>query len=314
MPSHPKRPPGLRRTIWASGTPCPISTVPSSKAGVTIFAPLALAIATASPTSSRCASVTRIRSGLPTSSSLIPAAASGFPVMKGLVMMTLPLGEVMRKNEQVSHSSLTGLVCASAVELKGFASATSSTSATLATCGMDSSLSVPVNAPERPAIPWRAARCALSRHDEVEPRVAAPIPAHDPHRQLAPVEAVGAVARLVRKVQLRRQHPAARRLHLDVNVARAPRVCAGNDGVQLEASLRVGEDMPAIAVAPVVVVARLVAVPEVEQGARHRPALRREDQSREKQPLGLAARLGERAAPRRIGGVERARGLRRGGV
>ncbi len=43
----------------------------------------------------------------------------------------------------------------------------------------------------------------LSRDDEVDSRVALSALAHYLHRQLAAVDAVGAVAGLVRKVQLR---------------------------------------------------------------------------------------------------------------
>src|SRR3972149_190867 len=120
----------------------------------------------------------------------------------------------------------------------------------------------------------------LSRDDEIDSRVALCPLARYLHRQLAAVAAVGAVAGLVRKVQLRCQNTATRRLHLDVNVARAPWVFAGDNGLQVVTSLRVGEHVPAITKTLVVVCARLVAMPEVEQCIRYRLALLRERETR----------------------------------
>src|SRR3990170_7703576 len=151
----------------------------------------------------------------------------------------------------------------------------------------------------------------LSRDDEIDSRVALCTLARYLHRQLAAVAAVGAVAGLVRKVQLRCQNTATRRLHLDVNVARAPWVFAGDNGLQVVTSLRVGEHVPAITKTLVVVCARLVAMPEVEQCIRYRLALRREHETRQREPFGLAALLAPRVAPRRIRGEEGTRGLRR---
>jgi hypothetical protein len=88
--------------------------------GVTIFAPVLIAISSVEPTSSRCPSATTITSAFGTSATF--TGLSGF-VTNGFVTMTLPVGEVNRKMDQDSHSILTGAVCVGA----GTANATSIT-------------------------------------------------------------------------------------------------------------------------------------------------------------------------------------------
>ena len=63
---------------------------------------------------------------------------------------------------------------------------------------------------------------------------------------------------------------AAGRLDLDVDVLGAARILARHDGLQHESPIGVGVLVAAQGVAPVVVGARTVGLPEVEPGARDR--------------------------------------------
>jgi tripartite ATP-independent transporter DctM subunit len=89
------------------------------------------------------------------------------------------------------------------------------------------------------------------------------------HHQLGPVEEIALVAFLTRKIQLGREDAATRRLHLDVEVARAARVQRRHDRLQPVAALRVGVLVPAVAEAAVVVLALLVRVPELQKRVGH---------------------------------------------
>src|SRR3954470_1274625 len=109
--------------------------------------------------------------------------------------------------------------------------------------------------------------------DESEPRAPPVARAGDVHQQRAREDPVRAVARLAGEVQLCREDLAVGTLHLDVDVARPAGIQAGNDRPQRVAAARVGELVPAQAVALVVVPAGGVGLPEVEQRAADRPAL-----------------------------------------
>src|SRR5712691_8834517 len=72
---------------------------------VMILAPVARAISSVDPTSSRCPSATTMTSAFGKSATL--TLLSGL-VTNGLISTTLPVGEVSRKIDQENHSSLTG--------------------------------------------------------------------------------------------------------------------------------------------------------------------------------------------------------------
>src|SRR6266852_2337370 len=76
-----------------------------------ILAPVASAISSLEPTSSRWPSATTITSTLGKSATL--TGLSGFAT-KGLVRITSPEGAVRRKIDQEKYSSVTGFCCASA--------------------------------------------------------------------------------------------------------------------------------------------------------------------------------------------------------
>src|SRR5213075_848628 len=97
-----------------------------------------------------------------------------------------------------------------------------------------------------------AVETARSRDDEVEGALAASAHAHD---ELGVERAVALVLRLVREIELRREDAAARRLHLDMDVARAAGVHSGQDRLQAPAPVGIGELVAAIAEGPIVVVA-----------------------------------------------------------
>src|SRR6187402_961406 len=84
------------------------------------------------------------------------------------------------------------------------------------------------------------------------------------YQQLSTEQLILPDARLAREIELRGEHPAALRLYLDVEVARAPRIVARHDGAEAEAPVRVGELVGAQAEAGIVVVALGVGVPQVE--------------------------------------------------
>src|SRR3954447_3780283 len=152
------------------------------------------------------------------------------------------------------------------------------------------------------------------RQYEPELRAAAAAGAPDVHEQRAVEDAVRAVARLAGEVELRREDLAVGALHLDVDVARAPGIEAGHDRPQRVAPAGVGELVAAQAVAPVVVLAAGVPLPEVEQRAAHRPAPRVDDIARDEQRGAANAVDHEVRAPGRVRRVVRALGLGLGRV
>src|SRR5262245_11487534 len=115
----------------------------------------------------------------------------------------------------------------------------------------------------------------------------------DAHQQVLAKQAVGAVLGLARKVELGGEHAAARRLDLDVEVARAPRIGTGHDRAKAITARGIGVLVAAQPEALVVVVALLVGLPEVDQGARHRPAVSGQHHARELDQLPARARLAQ---------------------
>ena len=87
-------------------------------------------------------------------------------------------------------------------------------------------------------------------------------PAGRAQLQLGQVQPIALVARVTGEVHLRGEDAPARRLHLDVDVARAAGVLRRDDRLQPVTALRVGVLVPAVAEAAVVVGALLVRVPE----------------------------------------------------
>src|SRR5262249_6527081 len=129
--------------------------------------------------------------------------------------------------------------------------------------------------------------------------------------EVAPVETVVAVAGVAGKIELRGQDPAALWLDLQVVMACASGVQGRHDAFEMVAPLAVGELVPAVAVAAIVVLAVLVGVPHIDQRVCERLALRRKHASADDEALRLAARLHERGAKRGIGREERSLGLAR---
>src|SRR5712671_32605 len=132
-----------------------------------------------------------------------------------------------------------------------------------------------------------------------------------PHQQLLAKQAVAAVRRLVREIELRGQQPSGRRLNLQVKVARAAGIDRRHDGAEAVASLGVGVLVAAQAEAGVVVVAGVVGLPQVEQRMGHRPAGRIEHEAGELDRTTLHAGLDQVGALGRARLEERAFGLAR---
>src|SRR5262249_61163237 len=105
----------------------------------------------------------------------------------------------------------------------------------------------------------------------------------------------------VRKIELSGEHALLRRLHLDVVVAGAAGKERGQDGAQAVAAVGIGEQMPAIGKAGVVVLAALVGMPEVEERLRDRPAGAGQNLPAELDSPRRAVRLDEIGAQRRTG-------------
>jgi hypothetical protein len=96
-----------------------------------------------------------------------------------------------------------------------------------------------------------------------------------------PVRGIG---RFVWKVELRDQRRLFRCLRDDVDVASAAGIESRHDGLQLEATILIHKLMTAQAIALVVVDPRIVRLPEIEQGARNRLAVRGVNEAGDNQP------------------------------
>src|SRR6516164_3260157 len=130
---------------------------------------------------------------------------------------------------------------------------------------------------------------------EIEPRGEDALGLGHAHHQLAAEQSIAAVHRLIRKIELSGEHALLRRLHLDMVVAGAAGVERRQDGAQAVAALGIGEQMPAIAKAGVVVLAAIVGMPEVEERLRDGAAGARQNLPAELDPARRAAKL-ERSA------------------
>src|SRR5882762_8657297 len=123
-------------------------------------------------------------------------------------------------------------------------------------------------------------------------------------------ELVSAILRLIRKIELGRQHRPLRRLDLDVIVAGAPGIEARHDGAEGVAPLCVGEDVAAQTEALVVVFAAGVGMPQVNQRICDRAARAGEYHARKLDRAARDASLAQIAAPRRLRLEERPFSLR----
>src|SRR5499426_4519692 len=159
-----------------------------------------------------------------------------------------------------------------------------------------------------------ALSCAALPHAEYEIEASRQAAAGlgDFHQELAAEQAVAAVLRLAGKVELRRQHAAAGRLHLHVIVARAAFIGAGHHREEAVAPLGVGELMAAQAETGIVVVAGVVGMPEIDQRACDRPAAAREHEADKLDRLSLDAGLAQVETLGRARLEERAFGLAEG--
>src|SRR5262245_33590015 len=91
-------------------------------------------------------------------------------------------------------------------------------------------------------------------------------------QKLATEQAVLSVVRLPGEVELRRQQPSRGWRDLHMEVARAALIGARNDGTKAIATLGVGTLMSTQAKARIVVVARIVGLPEINDSAWYRLA------------------------------------------
>src|SRR5262249_21175788 len=100
-----------------------------------------------------------------------------------------------------------------------------------------------------------------------------------PHAQdeLTVEDGVARVGGFAGEVELSRQHWSFPRLYLEVKMAGALGIDAGHDRLQAITALVVRELMAPQAIARVVVVAAVVGMPDVDQRARHRLAIRQPD-------------------------------------
>src|SRR2546425_529188 len=114
------------------------------------------------------------------------------------------------------------------------------------------------------------AGCASVEH-EMEASAARLLLRVDGHEELGSEEPVPPVARLAGEVELRGQHAPAARLNLDVEVPCPAGVEAGDDGREPATAFVIGELMAAQAETFVVVLARVIGMPEIEQRAGNRP-------------------------------------------
>ena len=95
-------------------------------------------------------------------------------------------------------------------------------------------------------------------------------------------------------------------------VAGAAGIERGHDGAELIAPRFVGEHMPAAAEAAIVVIAFIIGVPQIDQRARYRPAVARQNKPRQYDRPPAKSGLAQVGALRRTRLVERPFGLRRG--
>lgn len=107
-------------------------------------------------------------------------------------------------------------------------------------------------------------------------------------------EVVALVLGLAREVELGGEHGTALGLHLHVDVPGPAGIHRRHDRLEPVRPGGVGEQVAAQPVPLVVVVTVVVGVPEVQQGARGRPARGRQDYSRD-DDLGSAVDVGEEA-------------------
>src|SRR5439155_8677741 len=94
--------------------------------------------------------------------------------------------------------------------------------------------------------------------DEVESGGLAVAGVPDGHHEVLTKDTITLVARLVGEIELGRERRLIGRLHLDVDMARAAGVEAGDDRLQAKAAVGVGELVPAHLEAAVVVVTPVV--------------------------------------------------------
>jgi len=117
-----------------------------------------------------------------------------------------------------------------------------------------------------PPAPGAAAR---SLDDEIEPTESALVDVAEPHEQSCVKQAVASIPRLIREIQLGRQHRPTGPSNLDVNMSRAPGIETGHDGGKPPEAHVVRELMAPQFETLIVVCARLVGLPELHKRPRH---------------------------------------------
>ena len=101
------------------------------------------------------------------------------------------------------------------------------------------------------------------------------------HQQLAAEQTIRAIVCFAGKIELRGEHAAARRLHLDVKVAGPPFVGRRHDGEKAIAACGIGELMAAQPEAGVVIDSLGISLPEIDERVLHRPAAAGQDETGE---------------------------------
>src|ERR1700675_1519378 len=113
------------------------------------------------------------------------------------------------------------------------------------------------------------------------------------HQEARRIVVVGLVARFEREIELRRQDAPARPRHLEVIMPRALRIESRLDRCEAVMPVVADELVSPVAESGIVVVAVLVRMPEIEDGARNRLARSSEDEPFETVQLSLRARFDE---------------------
>jgi len=127
-----------------------------------------------------------------------------------------------------------------------------------------------------------------------------PTPVHRPHLQheVGMEDGIPLVGGLAREIELGREDGLAGRLHVHMDVPRAPMIDGRDDGLQPEAPGIVAELMAAQPVAVVVVVAVGIGLPEVQERAANRRAVERPHRPLEHEPGPRHSRLDQRRPER----------------
>ena len=120
---------------------------------------------------------------------------------------------------------------------------------------------------------------------EIEPTQSALVDSGEPHQQSLVEEAVAAISRLVREIELGCQNRPPGALNLEMNVSCAAGVEARHDGGEPPAAIGVGELVAPQSETSIVVSASLVGLPELYKRARYWLAFDIQDEATDQNPF-----------------------------